>query len=497
MAEAGLVELERVQVGDRRRHSFTTNRFRRHSRWRSRSITRSKCPRSTSNGAALEHDAGEPSPSLLRVADPALERPRSDGTPSGTTFVAPGQSTSLPAPSPPVAFGSAVYFPSGGLGSELWRTDGTAAGTGPFVDLHPTAGSAPAALTVGGSTMYFTAATPTHGRELWRTDGTPAGTQLVKDIGPGASGADPRDLVALDTGVALFAAWAPNVGFELWRSDGSAPGTTLVWNALPGTSSGYEGGLVSLGDEAWFFTHDASFQPMRLCRTDGTAAGTAPFANAQWVDQANLLPTRAGSGKLVLFRGEHHSAPQVGVEPFVSDGSAAGTHLLVDVQPGGGSSWPYRFTRAGGRIFFAADDGVHGMELHAVALSDLGGWVAEKHGTGCGISSPLPTLDLSGETVAGMAATLGLRDAAPSAVAHLYVAALELGTGCTFYLDNPIFLFAAATSVTGDLAVPLTIPVTPSLLGIPLFLQAGALVPGGPMFGAAELSNALGLVIGA
>jgi ELWxxDGT repeat protein len=34
--------------------------------------------------------------------------------------------------------------------------------------------------------LYFQAGDGTHGRELWRTDGTTAGTALVKDINPGA-----------------------------------------------------------------------------------------------------------------------------------------------------------------------------------------------------------------------------------------------------------------------------------------------------------------------
>ena len=34
--------------------------------------------------------------------------------------------------------------------------------------------------------IYFTAETPVEGRELWRTDGTTAGTTFVKDIVPGS-----------------------------------------------------------------------------------------------------------------------------------------------------------------------------------------------------------------------------------------------------------------------------------------------------------------------
>src|SRR5438132_961525 len=45
--------------------------------------------------------------------------------------------------------------------------------------------SSPGGFTVSGSFAFFVAADAAHGRELWRTDGTTAGTQLVYDVNPG------------------------------------------------------------------------------------------------------------------------------------------------------------------------------------------------------------------------------------------------------------------------------------------------------------------------
>src|SRR5262249_3019582 len=71
-----------------------------------------------------------------------------------------------------------------GQGEELWKSDGTAAGTTMVADLNPgPAGSlfyesahvnstgsahAPGAFTVAGGVAYFSAEDGTHGQELWK-----------------------------------------------------------------------------------------------------------------------------------------------------------------------------------------------------------------------------------------------------------------------------------------------------------------------------------------
>src|SRR5262245_51838587 len=45
-----------------------------------------------------------------------------------------------------------------------------------------------------GSTAYFSADDGVNGRELWKSDGTAAGTSLVKDIAAGGAGSDPKYL---------------------------------------------------------------------------------------------------------------------------------------------------------------------------------------------------------------------------------------------------------------------------------------------------------------
>ena len=79
------------------------------------------------------------------------------------------------------AAGRLVFFrASAGVGDELWKSDGTEAGTVPVADIHPTASSSPADLTAVGSQLFFRANDGTNGQELWKSSGT--GATLVGPI---------------------------------------------------------------------------------------------------------------------------------------------------------------------------------------------------------------------------------------------------------------------------------------------------------------------------
>src|SRR5712692_5540242 len=103
------------------------------------------------------------------------------------------------------------------------------------INPDPAGDSNPYGLTDVAGTLYFQANDGTHGYELWRSDGTKAGTTLVKDINP-AGDSNPYGLTDV-AGTLYFEADDGTHGFELWRSDGTRAGTTQVKDINPGGSS--------------------------------------------------------------------------------------------------------------------------------------------------------------------------------------------------------------------------------------------------------------------
>ncbi len=85
-------------------------------------------------------------------------------------------------------------------------------------------------------TALFSADDGIHGRELWRTDGTAAGTTLLADLLPGPAGSAPEALEVID-GIVYFVAYDAGERWEIWRSDGSAAGTRRLVTSQPASDA--------------------------------------------------------------------------------------------------------------------------------------------------------------------------------------------------------------------------------------------------------------------
>ena len=265
------------------------------------------------------------------------------------------------------AMGANAYFAgtSEAHGVELWTSDGTAAATRLVKDIWPGArvlakeesgSSHPREIRTANGLVFFTADDGNAGREVWRSDGTPAGTFLLKDIFPGAASSTGQSaFIAGVAGTVLFFADDGTHGRELWRTDGTTAGTAMVVDLCPGvcgSTSDHQGPAV-FGSALYYAAYDGTLSGA-LWRSDGTEAGTTPVTR-QPTGPRNLTPAGA-----TLFYVAYDDA---GEELWATDGTEAGTRRVKDINPGPAWSGASHLAAVGATVFFSADAGTTGPEL--------------------------------------------------------------------------------------------------------------------------------------
>lgn len=178
---------------------------------------------------------------------------KSDGTGPGTIVLKPAGGISMPEWLTNI--GGVLYFTS--TQDELWKTNGTAAGTVMIKDMVPGPGGGfIQKMTYSNGLAFFEGTNGVNGYELWKSNGTAAGTVMVKDIIPGAGSSNIDNLGHISNMLYFSASNGVN-GEELWKSDGTAAGTVLVQDfAVPGDGTPRD--FTMVGNKFFLTANDES-----------------------------------------------------------------------------------------------------------------------------------------------------------------------------------------------------------------------------------------------
>lgn len=280
---------------------------------------------------------------------------KTDGTEAGTFLV-----TGMRYIDEPVALNGALYFAGGvqkpdGFFWDIYRTDGTPAGTVPmnfkggknkqpikrltviqnkiffvnsYTDLWVYNGAFtslteityPNRISACGGKLYFYSANTSNGGELWSSDGTLAGTDMVKDINPNGSSAIDK-LTCLNTTLFLSANDGVH-GHELWRSNGTPAGTLMVKDVRQSDATNTN--LNDIGDVlasngSIYFTSKNTPTSFLLWKSNGTEGGTTLLGNVG-------IPVRLMDGQQRIYFVSNDN----GIYHFwKSEGTPATTQILL------------------------------------------------------------------------------------------------------------------------------------------------------------------------
>ncbi|PYQ57420.1 MAG: hypothetical protein DMF53_22740, partial [Acidobacteria bacterium] len=323
---------------------------------------------------------------LIREPDPngySYDIWKTDGTAAGTSVV-PGTnffSTNYPDyPDFKGAAGSVILYED--TTGEVWRSDGTGPGTFLLQSSPPVEG--PTASV--GNELFFPSGDASGDWMLWKTDGTVAGTVPVRTFPEAPLYSRGPDKLTPAGSQLFFTLTDPVHGEELWVSDGTDAGTHLAKDVLPGAGSSGISFHATLGSRVLFTANDG-VHGVELWVSDGTDAGTFMLQDiAPGAQSSGISPYSASAGGRLFFTADDGIH---GIELWTSDGTAAGTHLVKDILPGVDSSLPSGLVPVGRHVVFTATDGVHGSEPWVSDGTDAGTFMLQDIAPGSASSGPL------------------------------------------------------------------------------------------------------------
>ncbi len=253
------------------------------------------------------------------------------------------------------AYNDKVYFSynDGVNGYEMWVSDGTVAGTVLFKDLYTGSNNAyPRYFTVANNKLFFVADDASGAQHLFVSDGTAAGTVVIKNYATLFNGL--TTFAILNNDIYFTGDDGTGVGYGLWKSNGSLAGTVLL---RPNISSSSGANYTVLGNTLFFDSNDG-INGSELWTTDGTPAGTNMVINLR-ADGGGIMYSGAPFNFITYNSKVYFTASDDahGAELFSSDGTAAGTQIVKDIQPGAEGSIPQQSVIYNGNLYFSCYNG--------------------------------------------------------------------------------------------------------------------------------------------
>jgi ELWxxDGT repeat protein len=265
--------------------------------------------------------------------------------------IAPGAGASNPAYFTEV--NGVVYFAATDASGdrELWRTDGTTAGTYRVANINNTGSSNPKYLLNVNGILFFTADDGS-GPALWAYDPQSNNANLVANIIPG-----PTNPVSIN-GVWYFSADDGSTGYELWSYDPSTSTLSQVDDINSGPGSSYPSDLTDVNG-VLYFTADDGNSGVELWSYD-------PSTNTLTLVDINSGTGSSNPADLININGVLYFTADdgnSGVELWSYDPASTPLTLVADINSGPGSSYPSDLTDVNGVLYFTADNGSTGVEL--------------------------------------------------------------------------------------------------------------------------------------
>jgi ELWxxDGT repeat protein len=214
-------------------------------------------------------------------------------------------------------------------------------------DLFQGVNTSPGNLEVVGSTLYFVGYSAAHGRELWKSNGTSAGTTRISDIRPGTENAGIGNLVNFGGRLYFTAFSGTSLGDKIYRVNANATGVEEAASAVYGVMD------LEPATGRLYYSQvlNGPIPAIYLCKLEGGIATQLRsfelLAPAEAVAPTKLVA--AGAGLFLNMRSSNN-----GQELWYSDGTAAGTNQVSDIFVGSGNSSIREMKVVSNKLYFSA-----------------------------------------------------------------------------------------------------------------------------------------------